>query len=108
MIELLNKETLDVVRKVAADWSGGVVILKPFNKDFVFIAVSSVIQYNPSDHIHHSTVEGRDISLMINQRLDVAGGTPSVITNINNIKVVESWEVPSHCEFYWIRVRVEY
>ena len=85
----------------------GVVVIKPFDGDLLFIAVSRVTMYSPSDNIHHNTVEGKDISLLVNQRFDTANlqGRVPVETMISNIKYEDIWEIPPHIEFYWYKMR---
>jgi len=103
----LNKDNLDSVRKVAKEWESGVVILKPFDGDFVFIAVSRVDFYSPSDNIHHTTVEGKDITQAIIQRLSTADlqGRSSLISYITNLGFEDIWEIPAGERFLWLKLR---
>lgn len=102
----LNKDNLDTVRGIAKEWPQGIFILKPFNGDFVFLAISRVDFYNPSDNIHHTTVEGKDVTLAVIQKLSGAElqGRSSISTYIDNIKFEESWEIPQGEKYLWIRV----
>lgn len=103
----LNKDLLDSVRRVAKDWEPGIVILKPLDGDFVFIAVSRVDFFDPSNNIHHTTVEGKDVTLAIVQKIgssDPLSGK-SIMTFINNIGFEDVWEVPTGIEFYWIKIK---
>ena len=103
----LNKDNLDAIRKVAKEWDSGVFIFKPFDGDFVFIAVTRVDFYSPSDNIHHTTVEGKDITLAVSQRLSTADlqGRSSMLSYINNIEFEDIWEIPVGERFLWLKLK---
>jgi hypothetical protein len=104
---VLNKDNLDSVRRVAKEWDQGVFIFKPFGGDFVFLAVSRIDMYSPSDNLHHTTVEGKDISQAIAQRFDTTPlqGKNPILTYINNIAYEDIWEVPNGEPFLWLKLR---
>jgi hypothetical protein len=105
MDNILNRENLDTIRKIAKEWEPGVFIFKPFDGDFVFLAVDEVTMYSPSDHIHHTTVKGKDISLVVSQRFDATKlqGKNPISTYINNIEYEDEWEVPAGERFLWLK-----
>jgi hypothetical protein len=102
----LSKDILDTVRHVAHDWSQGVVILKPFNGDFVILAVVRVDAYSPSNNIHNSTIVGKDVTMLVQQKLNVANprGASPVVSYIDGIKEEQTWTVPHTETWYWIKV----
>lgn len=103
----LTKENLDTVRGIAKEWEQGVIILKPFDGDFVFIAVTRVNFYSPSDNIHHTTVSGKDITLAVSQKLSTTNmqGRSPITTHINGIDYEDIWELPSSEKFVWLKLR---
>ena len=107
---LITQDVLQTIRKVAHEWSAGVVILKPFDGDFVMLAVTKVDMYAPSSNIHHSTISGKDVTMMIQQKLNIADprGASPILTQINNIVEEQTWEVPDGETFYWLKVRELY
>lgn len=107
-MDKLTRETLDSVRAIAKDWIPGVAIIKPSDGDFVFLAVSRIDMYSPSDHIHHTTIIGKDISLQIQQRFETnrLQGPSAVQSMIDNIRLEETWLLPPGAVFYWIKLDV--
>jgi hypothetical protein len=103
----LNKDNLDTIRKVAKEWEAGVFILKPFGGDFVFLAVSRIDMYNPANNIHHTTVSGKDISLVVAQRFDTTNlqGKNPILTFINRIEYEDEWELPNGEQFLWLKLK---
>jgi hypothetical protein len=102
----LSKDILETVLHVAEQWSQGVFILKPFNGDFVILAVTRVDPYSPSNNIHNTTVVGKDVTMLVQQKLNIANpqGASPVTTYIDNIKREQTWTV-SHTEtWYWVKV----
>ena len=81
--------------------------MKPFNGDFVFLAVTKVDFYSPSDNIHHTTVQGKDITLAIIQKLSTTlmQGRSPVVSHISGIEYEEIWEIPVGEKFLWIKLR---
>jgi hypothetical protein len=102
-----NKDTLDSLRKVAAEWPQGVVVIRPFNGEIVVLAVDIINPYDPSNNIHHTTVTGKDISLLIAQRLSIAGrgSTIPIPTYINEIMEVQTWEFSHNESWYWLKIQ---
>jgi hypothetical protein len=103
----INSDILKSIRAVAHDWTQGVAILRPFDGDFVILAVTRVDAYSPSNNIHHTTVCGKDITLMVQQKLSFADprGASPLLTKIDTIKEEQTWEIPHHEKWYWIKVR---
>jgi hypothetical protein len=102
----ISRDVLMSIRHIAHDWVSGVVIIKPFDGDFIILAVIKVDPYSPSNNIHNTTITGKDITMAIQQKLNVAqptGGT-SVITYIDNIKEVQTWIIPHTERWYWLIV----
>jgi len=103
----LNKDTLEAIRKVAFDWPQGVIILNPFETEYVILAVVKVDPYDPANNIHHTTIVGKDITLLISQKLsipDLRGPFP-IPTYIDNIGEEQTWEVSHMEKWYWIKIQ---
>ena len=103
----LSRDILDTLYKVASDWSQGVAVIKPFGGDLVFVAVTGVSRFSPSNNIHFSTVTGKDITMMIEQKLSIVNprGSSPVVTYVDNIKKETTWELTPEETWYWVRVR---
>ena len=101
----LSKDILETVQHVAEQWSQGVVILKPFDGDFVILAVIRVDAYAPSNNIHNSTIVGRDVTMLVQQKLNIANpqGSSPVVTYIDNIKREQTWVITHTERWYWIK-----
>jgi hypothetical protein len=103
----LTRDTLETVKRIAKEWEQGIVIIKPFNGEMLFIAVSRVSMYSPSDNIHHTTVEGKDVTLIVQQKFDTVNlqGSSPVMSYINRIEFEDVWEIPPQVEYYWYKFR---
>jgi hypothetical protein len=106
---ILNGDKLETVKRIAKEWTQGIVIIKPFDGDFVFIAVTRMTMFNPADNIHHTTVDGKDVTLIVQQKFDTMNlqGTSPVESYINRIEYEETWELPPTVQYYWYKFRVQ-
>jgi hypothetical protein len=106
----LSRDILDTIHRVAHDWAQGVAIIKPFDGDFVILAVTKVDMYAPSSNIHHSTVSGKDISLAVSQKFSVPGaqGASPIVTYIDNITEERTWELTHNEVWYWVKTHELY
>ena len=105
---ILNKETIDTARQVAQQWTQGVAILRPGGVDTIVLAVIKVDWYNPANNIHHTTIQGRDITRLVEQRLSVAGysGPNPVLHYIDTSTEEQIWEIPASEQWYWLKIFV--
>ncbi len=90
--------------EVAKNWNPGVAIIEIGPGEYLFIAVTNMVIANPSDNIHHSTISGKNINLLISQNLSIPG-TSNIESYINGISTEETWDIPPNIKFWWIKTR---
>jgi hypothetical protein len=106
-METLSKDSVDTIFEIAKQWIQGVAVLRLFDGSYVILAVTRVDYYNPSNNIHHTTISGKDIRLLVEQKMSMPGYTgPSPVLNyIDNIKFEQVWEI-SHTEsWFWCKIK---
>jgi hypothetical protein len=103
----ITRDILDTIKRIAFDWTAGVVIIRPFGGDILVLAVTSATRYSPSNNIYYSTISGKDITLMVIQKLSIADprGHSPVVSYIDNIQEEQTWELTPEEQWYWLRVR---
>jgi hypothetical protein len=106
-METLTKDSIDTIIEIAKQWEPGIVVLRLLGDGLIILAVSSVTPYSPSNNIHHTTIQGKDIRLLVEQKMSIPNytGPNPVLHYIDNIKFEQVWEVAHTESWYWFKKR---
>jgi hypothetical protein len=106
-MDLLTKDSVDTIIEIAKQWPQGVALLRLFDGSHVIVAVTRVDPYNPSNNIHHTTISGKDIRLLVEQKLSIPGysGPSPILNHIDNIKFEQVWEIAHTESWYWFKMK---
>jgi hypothetical protein len=106
-MDSLSKDSIDTIIEIAKQWTQGVAVLRLFGGSYIILAVNRVDPYNPSNNIHHTTITGKDIRLLVEQKMSIPGysGPSPILNYIDNIKFEHVWEVAHTESWYWFKMK---
>jgi len=101
----LTSDTVDILQQVAGYWSQGVAVLQLFEDDYLILAVTSVVQYDPSNNIYYTTIRGKNITQLVTQKLQIASerGVMPISNYVEDLPVEYIWELTPGERWYWLK-----